>query len=80
LRCRTEKVVLVESVKIRKRTAAKAGIKAGDVITKIGTESVSDVEDIRDAISDLDDAEKVNVELLRKGKKVNCFTRTFGAG
>ena len=63
------KGVLVESVK-KDENAAKAGIKAGDVITKVGTESVSDVEDIRDAISDLDDAEKVNIELLRKGKKV----------
>jgi S1-C subfamily serine protease len=63
------KGVLVESVK-KEENAAKAGIKAGDVITKVGTESVSDVDDIRDAISDLDDAEKVNVELLRKGKKV----------
>ena len=63
------KGVLVESV-AKDENAAKAGIKAGDVITKVGTETVSDVDDIRDAISDLDDAEKVNVELLRKGKKV----------
>ncbi|MBP6672390.1 MAG: PDZ domain-containing protein [Bacteroidetes bacterium] len=63
------KGVLVESVR-KEENAAKAGIKAGDVITKVGTETISDVEDIRDAIADLDDAEKVTIDLLRKGKKV----------
>lgn len=63
------KGVLVQSVE-KDENGAKAGIKAGDVIIKVGTESVSDMQDIREAIDDLDDAEKVSVELLRKGKKM----------
>ncbi|MFZ4619561.1 MAG: PDZ domain-containing protein [Bacteroidota bacterium] len=63
------KGVLVQSVD-KDENAAKAGIKAGDVITKFGTETVTDAGDIRDALSDLDEGAKVNIELLRKGKKV----------
>jgi serine protease Do len=63
------KGVLVKSVE-KGESAAQAGIKAGDVITRIGTETITDVEDIRDAITDNEEGDKVPVELLRKGKKV----------
>lgn len=62
------KGVLVKEVK-EKSNAEKSGIKAGDVITAIGSESVSDVGDIREAIADLDEGDSVTIELLRKGKK-----------
>ena len=62
------KGVLVKGVE-KEANAAKAGIKAGDVITKVGNETVKDIEDIRDAVSDIKEGDKVNVELLRKGKK-----------
>ena len=62
------KGVLVKGVE-KGENAAKAGIKAGDVITKIGDETINNIGDIHDAVSDLDEGDKVNVELIRKGKK-----------
>jgi serine protease Do len=64
------KGVLVKEVE-KEENAAKAGIKAGDVITKVGDETIKDNEDIRDAISELKEGDKVNIELLRKGKKMS---------
>jgi serine protease Do len=62
------KGVLVKEVE-KDENAAAAGIKAGDVITKVGDETIKDIGDIRDAIADLEEGNKVNVELIRKGKK-----------
>lgn len=62
------KGVLVKEVK-KDENAATAGIKAGDVITKVGDETVNNIGDIRDAIADLNEGDKVSVELFRKGKK-----------
>lgn len=62
------KGVLVKEVE-NDENAAKAGIKAGDVIIKVGEEAIKDVEDIRDAISELKEGDKVNIEVLRKGKR-----------
>lgn len=62
------KGVLVKEVE-KDENAAIAGIKAGDVITKVGEETIKDIDDIRDAVSDLEEGDKVNVELIRKGKK-----------
>jgi len=63
------KGVLVTDVE-KDENASKAGIKAGDVITKIGDESIKDVEDVRDAFSDYEEDDKANIELMRKGKKI----------
>ena len=63
------KGVLVKDVE-KDENAAKAGIKAGDVITKVGDELINDVDDIREAIEDMEEGDKVNVDLVRKGKKV----------
>lgn len=49
---------------------AKAGIKAGDVLTKIGDEPVKGMDDIHEALSEAEEGTKLPVELLRKGKKV----------
>ncbi|MDP1676533.1 MAG: PDZ domain-containing protein [Bacteroidota bacterium] len=62
------KGVLVKEVE-KDENAATAGIKAGDVITKVGDEVIKDIGDVRDAIADLEEGDKVNIELIRKGKK-----------
>lgn len=61
------KGVLVKEVE-KKSSAEKAGFKAGDVITKIGKELVTDMDDIHEALEDNDKGDKVDIEVLRKGK------------
>ncbi len=60
--------VLVEEVEENSK-GAKAGFKAGDVITKVGRKTVEDIEDIRRGLYAYDDGEKVDIEVLRKGAK-----------
>lgn len=62
------KGLLVKAVK-KESNAAKAGIKAGDVIIKAGGETIKDIEDIQDALADAEEGSKVTIEVLRKGKK-----------
>jgi serine protease Do len=62
------KAVLVKEVD-KDENGAKAGIRAGDILTKIGDETIKDIGDIRDALADREEGDKVNVELYRKGKK-----------
>ncbi len=58
--------ILVE--KVNKGSAAdKAGIKAGDVLLKIGKRTIDDLEDVSKAFSKFDEGDKVDVEVLRKG-------------
>lgn len=63
------KGVLVASVE-EGSAAEAAGFKAGDVILKIANTEVENLRDIRDELSDLDEGEKVNVEILRKGSRM----------
>jgi len=60
--------VLVEKV-LDDSPAAKAGIKAGDVIVKIGGEEVLDADDVVDEISDLDEGDEIEITVLRKGSE-----------
>lgn len=60
--------ILVKEVE-EESNAQKGGIKAGDVITKIGDETIKDIDDLHEALEDLDEGDKVSVDLLRKGKK-----------
>lgn len=60
--------VLVEEVEDNSN-AAKAGFKAGDVITRVGRKSIEDINDIRRALYAYDEGEKVDMEVLRKGSK-----------
>lgn len=60
--------VLVEMVK-KGSPAEKAGILAGDVILKVGSRTVDEVEDIWKGLEKYDEGEMVDVELLRKGTK-----------
>lgn len=58
--------VLVEKVR-KESAAAKAGIKAGDVLLKIGKRTIDDMEDVSKAFSKFDEGDKVEVEVSRKG-------------
>jgi predicted metalloprotease with PDZ domain len=61
------KGILVESVE--KGTAAdKAGLKAGDVIVKVGDERVTTMGELWDAIGDFKEGEKADLEVIRKGQ------------
>jgi C-terminal processing protease CtpA/Prc len=60
--------VLVEEV-VKESSAEKAGIKAGDVILKIGKRSINDLGDVGRAIDFYRDEGKIDVEVLRKGVK-----------
>ena len=63
--------ILVEKIK-RGSSAEKAGIKAGDVLLKIGKRTIDDVEDVSKALSKYDEGDKVDVEVLRKGSNKIC--------
>jgi len=60
--------VLVEKV-LEDSPAEEAGINAGDVIIEINGEEVSDVDDVIDEISDLDEGDVAEITVLRKGSK-----------
>ncbi|MBX2992870.1 MAG: PDZ domain-containing protein [Bacteroidetes bacterium] len=60
------KGVLVKNVK-RDSEAEKAGFKAGDVIVKIGKESIRRIDDIHYVLEDYKSGDKADVEVLRKG-------------
>ena len=49
--------------------AEKAGLKAGDVITKIDDEKVTDPEDVKEIISDLEEDDVIKIEIVRQNKK-----------
>ncbi len=55
---------------VEKSPAEKAGLKAGDIITKIGTESVTDQSDVSDVIRDLDPDQTVDFYVIREGKPI----------
>ncbi|MDZ7412683.1 MAG: PDZ domain-containing protein [candidate division KSB1 bacterium] len=58
--------VLVTEVKERS-PADKAGLRPGDVITRLDEEQVSDVEDIAEVLSDKEPGDSVVVAYVRKG-------------
>jgi membrane-associated protease RseP (regulator of RpoE activity) len=63
------KGVLVEQV--QKRSAAKeAGIKAGDVILRVGDEEIGSVEDVHGAMEGLNEGDSVAVGILRRGTQM----------
>ncbi|KAF0152761.1 MAG: peptidase M28 [Ignavibacteria bacterium] len=53
--------------------AAKAGMKAGDIIIKFGTKEVGNIYDFMYAVQDYKAGDKVNVVALRDGKEM-AFT------
>ncbi|MEK9138814.1 MAG: PDZ domain-containing protein, partial [Bacteroidota bacterium] len=62
------KGVLVNEVEDGSK-AEKAGFQAGDVITKVGKESVEEPRDVWDALEDFKEGEKAEFEIIRKGSK-----------
>jgi membrane-associated protease RseP (regulator of RpoE activity) len=58
--------VLVKSVE-KESEGEKAGFKAGDVITNVGTETIRNNDDFCDAIEGFKRGEKVSIEILRRG-------------
>jgi predicted metalloprotease with PDZ domain len=59
--------VLVLGVE-KESVAAEAGVKAGDVITSIGDETVTDIRDLRDAVRDYEAGDEFTIKVVRKGK------------
>ncbi len=49
--------------------ANKAGLKAGDVITSVDGEKVTDISDVKKAVSQKEKGEEVEITLLRNKKK-----------
>jgi serine protease Do len=62
--------VLVTSVDAE-GPAAKAGMKAGDVILKLGTESIEDGEDLRQAVAKAEGGEETTVTVQRDGRPLD---------
>jgi serine protease Do len=61
---------------VRAGTAAdKAGVKAGDVITKIDSKPVSSLSDLRQQLRDKSDEKSVSLGILRKGSEMNVSVR-----
>jgi len=52
--------------------AEKAGLKAGDVITRLGDEKITDADDLISALRDYEDGDKVTVEYVRQGKAASA--------
>lgn len=48
--------------------AAKAGLRAGDVITKVGDEIVRDPDDLIEALNEFEEGDKVAITYVRQGK------------
>ncbi len=61
------KGVLVKAVE-KNSSAEKAGVKAGDVITKIEKSLVTDLDDIHESFEDANEGDKIDIETIRKGK------------
>jgi S1-C subfamily serine protease len=61
--------VLVTSVDAE-GPAAKAGLKAGDVVTKLGSDAISDSEDLREAVARAEGGSEVTVTVQRDGRPV----------
>ncbi|UCH83683.1 MAG: PDZ domain-containing protein, partial [Candidatus Latescibacterota bacterium] len=61
--------VLVTDV-VDESAAEEMGIKAGDVIVKVGTEDIGSKEELIDAVGDVDPGDPIEVTVLRKSKRV----------
>jgi len=48
--------------------AGKAGVKAGDIISKVGDDKIEDTQDVRHALKDYDKGDKFDITVIRHGK------------
>jgi serine protease Do len=51
--------------------AGKAGIKAGDVILKLGTDTIQDGEDLREAVAEAEGGKETTVTVQRDGRPLD---------
>jgi serine protease Do len=65
-----EKGAKVTSVN-KESAAEKAGLKKGDIITRIGDKKIEDAEDVSNAVLSHKPGDKVTVNILRDGKEQN---------
>jgi serine protease Do len=49
--------------------AQEAGVKAGDVIVRVGDEEVSSVDELRESVEDYEEGDEFPIHIVRKGKK-----------
>lgn len=49
--------------------AGDAGVKAGDVIVKVGEEEVKSVDALRESVGDYEEGDEFDIQVVRKGKK-----------
>lgn len=61
--------VLVADV-IEDSPAEEAGLKRGDIIVKVNDKGVNSPEELQDKVRSIEIGEKVNIEVLREGKKI----------
>lgn len=59
--------------------AAQAGLKAGDIVTRIGDTDVHDPTELRSAVRDHHEGDRVKVQYLRSGKKGDTDVTLGGA-
>jgi S1-C subfamily serine protease len=63
-----KKGVLVKEVE-KKSKAAQAGFKAGDIIVRIGKQTIEDLSDVSHALAKYEEGEQAEVEIVRKGAR-----------
>lgn len=51
--------------------AAKGGMKAGDVILKVGAETIADGEDLREAVAEAEGGQEITVTVQRDGRPLD---------
>ena len=51
--------------------AAKGGMKAGDVILKVGSEAIEDGEDLREAVAEAEGGQEITVTVQRDGRPLD---------
>ncbi len=69
--------VLVEEVR-KGSKAADAGFKAGDVIIRVGRNTVEDLEDFHNALRHYDQGDTAQVEVMRKGSQLSLSLQLAG--
>jgi S1-C subfamily serine protease len=63
---------LVEDI-VEGSPAEKAGIRAGDIIIKVGDEGVGDTEELKEAIGDMEAGKQTPVVVWREGKQQTLY-------
>jgi len=62
--------VLVSSVDAN-GPAGKAGMKAGDILLKLGAEAIADGEDLREAVAEAEGGQEITVTVQRDGRSLD---------